>query len=355
MKNTKKFAVAALLAALCLVLFAAAALADNGWCSTCSQKMTLKSYIREPFCEMTGKGYFTCPNGHTEIQYTKALGHKWTRLKAEFPTCTKDGWQQVECTRCGANERQKLKMKSHWYETPWVCNGNGTHSSDCRYGCGDVGTQRCTMWLYETSEEGACKGVCLVCGDTQSFASLDEAKRAYPQYHVMSLQDTYDALVDKQKGFMKTRSCEAYLKIGEHETLRDRYNIYVGSGASEGVLACVVNTLPEGVKIAADGEAMTKIEAKVEGGRGSQIYGEGVAVTAHVANGTQAVLVASEYNGVPEKLPAGVYVTLPIASEGGEDTLVLNLDLSKANKSSKITSILVVFPESSEGWNAPKN
>ena len=345
------------LALLALVLVLAgicmAALADTVYCLTCYGEMKLVRVIKEPYCETKGSREYVCDKGHKQTVSVRALGHAWTRLQAEFPTCTQAGWQDVRCDRCGAQERQVLKMKSHWYETPWTYTDNGMHSSDCRYGCGTRDTERCTMWLYALDGEGACSGICLVCGHQETWSSLADARSAYPQARCLDAEDVYAELSGACSGFTKTRSCEGYLKL-EAGVLRDRFNLYVGSGNAKNVLACVVHALPEGVSLDA-GEGVTRTDALMEGGRGSTVYGEGVGAIVQLADGTQAALLVNEVSSLPQNLPSGLYVTLPVQAAGaGENTITLNLDLSKARTLSDIQALLVVFPAGMQGWNEKK-
>ena len=349
----KKKLLALLLLALVLAGLCAAALADEVYCPTCYETMKLKKVISEPYCTTKGSREYICKNGHTLTVTVAALGHDWTRLKAEFPTCMQEGWQDVKCERCGAQERQVLQKKSHWYETPWTYAGNGAHSSVCRYGCGTQHTARCTMWIYDLDGEGACSGICLVCGHEEQWASLADARSAYPQARCLDAEDVYAELAGTQRGFTKTRSCEGYLKL-ESDVLRDRFNLYVGSGDAKNVLACVVHALPEGVSLDA-GEGAARTDAAMEGGRGSTVGGEGVGAVVKLADGTQDALLVSEVAGAPESLPSGLYVTLPVQAAGaGENTITLNLDLSKARSLSDIQAVLVVFPADMQGWNEKK-
>ena len=48
-------------------------------------------------------------------------------------------------------------------------------------------------------------------------------------------------------------------------------------------------------------------------------------------------------------------MTLPVKAAGaGENTITLNLDLSKARTLSDIQALLVVFPAGMQGWNEKK-
>lgn len=351
MKHVKKWHVLCA-AVLLLVLAASTALASN-YCQKCYQPMKIKSYTKGPFCLSKGEAIFECPNGHTEKHEVSAAGHKWERVKAEFPTCTKAGWQDVVCARCKGAEKQVLKPKAHWYETPWTANGDGTHSSACRYGCGHEGTNTCEMWLFEAAEEGACQGMCLVCGNTQQWSSLEEATAACPNAYVMDLRAAYETLTGKAEGFTEVRTCEGYLKQGQRQYKRDRFSVYAGTGDLSDVVACVVSTLPEGVRLANTNAAMQKEPAVLEGGRGSVVTGEPVVFIAELENGTQAALVLAELGGAVQNLPGGLYVNLPVESENA-DMLTLNLDLSRANKVADRQLLLIVFPESVSGWNAKK-
>ena len=343
------------LLALVLVLMGicAAALADTVYCQACYGVMTPGRMIKDPFCESKGSREYVCDKGHKQTVSVRALGHAWSRLRAEFPTCTQEGWQDVRCDRCGGQERQTLKMKSHWYETPWTYTDNGMHTSDCRYGCGARATERCTMWIHALDGEGACSGICLVCGHQETWSSLADARSAYPQARCLDAEDVYAELSGACSGFTKTRSCECYLKL-ETGVLRDRFNLYVGSGDAKNVLACVVHALPQGVSLDA-GEGVTRTDALMEGGRGSSVYGEGVGAIVQLADGTQAALLVNEVSSLPQNLPSGLYVTLPVKAAGaGENTITLNLDLSKARTLSDIQALLVVFPAGMQGWNEKK-
>lgn len=346
----KKWIVSVALALLA-VLLCGTALAGEIYCTSCYQVMKKTATLTGPFCKKKGTAEYTCPNGHKLKVETPIAGHQWDRIKAEFPTCTKEGWQDVVCLRCGAQERQVLPMKSHYYESPWTYCENGSHRSACRYGCGTIHTERCSMWVYDIDGEGPCSGICLVCGHTEQWEYVAAAMRAYPTARFMDADDVYAELTGAQKGFTKTRSCEGYLKL-EADTLRDRFNLYVGSGSAKNVLACVVHALPEGVTLAADGDA-ARVEPAMEGGRGSTVAGDGVGAVVKLDNGTQAALLISEIAGRPESLPSGLYATLPVSAAGaGENTVVLNLDLTKARKLSDIEAVLVVF--SDNGWNEKK-
>ncbi len=116
-------------------------------------------------CEKTGtavswkckncKKLFRDAEGQDEIDKAdviKALGHKWSDWKAidknsnksgEYTpvTCTKDGWQYIECSQCGAEEYREVEALGHnWADdieanrknwTKKTCTTDGTYQLEC--------------------------------------------------------------------------------------------------------------------------------------------------------------------------------------------------------------------------------
>ena len=78
--------------------------------------------------------------------YTDALGHDmglWSTVT--YPTCTEEGLEQRDCTRCGFRETQTIAPNGHKYEsvvTAPTCTAGGYTTHTCH--CGDTRTDQLT-------------------------------------------------------------------------------------------------------------------------------------------------------------------------------------------------------------------
>lgn len=163
-------------------------------CSRCGEENTVTThnewvdgcytinYIREPSCEDTGLGTYSCNicgrNGLVPA-VVPALGHNIENYTAQSPaTCTQDGYQTGVCTRCGETVTVTLPATGHSEElisTSTTEDGSHTYNE---YRCTACGEERSecvhNAWVENYYTEDVISPVsCTSAGSIERACTVD--------------------------------------------------------------------------------------------------------------------------------------------------------------------------------------
>ena len=131
---------------------------------------------KAPTCTEIGwSAYNTCSRcDYTTYAELAALGHDYA-AKTTKSTCTEKGYTTHTCTRCKDSYRDAyVSALGHRYGA-WVANADGTNSSACLRGCGDVRTADCAPFVYALPAGDVRMEfvLCPVCGEIREIRLLD--------------------------------------------------------------------------------------------------------------------------------------------------------------------------------------